>query len=320
MARTYAGFAAWATSGGSPCYAAWARGVAADAEVLAWLAALPRDKQHPTLVFAAARLHGVPAPGPYAGLRDALLADDGTIRATVLTHVTQTNEVGRLATLVPAFAGLGADRPLALVEAGASAGLCLYPDRWGYAWSTPDGVVAVGPEPRLACTVTGAAPLPAAPPDVAWRAGVDLRPLDVRDDDAVAWLERLVWPENDDRRAQLRRAVELARAEPPPVVEGDLLVEVPRLVEEAAAHGEVVVVHTAVIMYLSAHDRQRFDAMMRTLVADGACRWVGIELPDVLPSLLDGAPPLPEEPTMVLGVDGDAVAWAHQHGRSLAWF
>jgi hypothetical protein len=59
--------------------------------------------------------------------------------------------------------------------------------------------------------------------------------------------------------------------------------------------------------------------MMRGLVADGTCRWISNEDPRVLPSVLDGAPPLPDEPTMVIGVDGRAVAWAHQHGRSLAW-
>ena len=96
-------------------------GVADDEEVLAWLADLPPLKQQPNLVFAAARWHGVPAPGPYAGLRAALLGDDGTIRATILSRSTQTNEVGRLATLTPAFATLG-DEPLALLEVGASAG------------------------------------------------------------------------------------------------------------------------------------------------------------------------------------------------------
>lgn len=320
LARRYADFAGWARSGGSPCFARWAQGVASDPEVLAWIAALPEPKQQPNLVFAAARWHGVPAPGPYAGLRQALLADDGAVRATILRRATQTNEAGRLAVLAPAFASLGADRPLALLEVGASAGLCLYPDRWGYAWSAADGSTAVGPEPRLACRVRGPAPLPRAPLEVAWRGGIDLRPLDVHDDDAVAWLETLVWPENDDRRAVLRHAVEVARAEPPHLVAADLLDELPGRVAEAAAHGPVVVFHTAVIMYLSDADRVRFDTLVRTLVADGACRWVSTEDPQVLPSVLDGAPPLPRDPTMVLAVDGRAVAWAHPHGRSLDWF
>ena len=176
VAESYAAFALEAVD--SPCFKAWSEGVVDDPEVQALIATLPEIKQQANLVFAAARWHGVPAPGPYAGLRAALLDDWERIRATVLARATQTNEVGRLATLAPVFAGL--DRPLSLIEVGASAGLCLYPDRWGYEWTFPDGrVVTAGREPRLECAVTGAPPLPSAPPEVGWRAGIDLNPLDV---------------------------------------------------------------------------------------------------------------------------------------------
>ncbi len=76
-------------------------------------------------------------------MRSALLRDDGRIRETILERATQTNEVGRLATLVPAFTNLAADRPVGLLEAGASAGLCLFPDRWSYRWDTDTGPVAL---------------------------------------------------------------------------------------------------------------------------------------------------------------------------------
>ena len=152
----------------SDCFRAWTRGVLEDPEVQAWLATLPDGKAQPNLVFAAARWHGVPAPGPYAGLRAALLADDASgspVRRTILARATQTNEVGRLATLTPAFAALAreaGDRPVALLEVGASAGLCLYPDRWSYDWSTDAGRVTVGQGPFLPCRVGGPAPLPSA--------------------------------------------------------------------------------------------------------------------------------------------------------------
>src|SRR6478672_11487283 len=145
----YADFAAY-TREYSPCLEAWSLGVVDDPEVQAWIAGLPGIKQQPNLVFAAARWHGVPAPGPYAGLRDALLGDDGRIRATILDRATQTNEVGRLATLTPAFARVAGGGPVALLEVGASAGLCLYPDRWSYAWHTADGVRTAGVGPVLA--------------------------------------------------------------------------------------------------------------------------------------------------------------------------
>ncbi|MBM7519170.1 DUF2332 domain-containing protein [Nocardioides nitrophenolicus] len=304
----------------SPTFAAWASGVAGDPEVLAWIRSLPAAKQQPNLVFAAARHHGVPAPGPYDGLRSALLADGdhGPVRATILARATQTNEVGRLATLVPAFGSL--PRPLALIEVGASAGLCLYPDRWGYAWSTASGDVRLGDEPRLPCRVSGPAPLPERLPEVAWRGGIDLNPLDVTDPDEMAWLETLVWPEQDERRARLRRAVAVARADPPSIVRGDLLTELPGLVARASSYGTVVVFHSAVIAYLPPDLRLDFDRRVRGLVADGACHWVSNEGPQVLTSVTRTGPPVPEgRPTFVLGIDGRMVALTHGHGRALRW-
>ena len=315
VARQYADFAAYA--GGSPCFEAWARAVADDPDVLEWLGRLPPLKHQPNLVFAAARWHGVQAPGPYEGLREALLADDGTIRATIMARATQTNEVGRLATLAPFFADLDAPR-LSLLEVGASAGLCLYPDRWSYRWTTGSGPVVAGTGPRLECTVTGPFPTSVTLPPVGWRGGIDLNPLDVADADAMAWLTNLVWPEQDERRRRLEAAIGIARADPPELVRGDLLEELPDLIEQAAAYGEVVVFHTAVIAYLEPSDRDRFYWTMSDLVAAGRCRWISNEGRNVLPEVTATGPAMPEElPSFVLGVDGQARAWTHPHGASM---
>jgi hypothetical protein len=295
----------------SPCFASWAASVAADPEAVAWISTLPGIKRQPNLVFAAARWHGVAAPGPYAALRAALLS--GALRPTILARSTQTNEVGRLATLLPAFCGFAG--PLALLEVGASAGLNLFPDRWGYAWSTPSGVVTLGDPPRLSCAVTGPAPLPSALPSVAWRGGIDLNPLSVLDDDAMAWLETLVWPEQSSRLARLRTAVAIASVDPPRIVAGDLLEELPGLVAEAAAYGTVVVFHSAVAAYLSPPDRSRMAALMSGLVADGACHWVSNESPGVFPRASSPAPPA----LFRLDVDGVPVGFTGGHGQSLAW-
>lgn len=312
----------------SPCFADWAGQVAVDESVLAWLETLPVPKRQPNLVFAAARWHGVPAPGPYPALREALLGDDGTLRRTILERATQTNEVGRLATLVPAFALAAGTEPIALLEVGASAGLCLYPDRYRYAWRAADGVRRTGVRelPELGCDVVGDGPLPAAAPVVAWRAGIDLSPVDVADPDQVRWLTTLVWPEHDDRRARLERAVEIARRDPPHLHRGDLLDALPGLVDQAAEHGPVVVFHSAVIAYLPDEGRARFHGLMTDLVAAGRCHWVSNEGPRVLPGVTATAPeaapeaqPPDDEHGFVLGVDGQAVARTHGHGRSLRW-
>ena len=321
LAEEYREFAAQAAD--SATFTAWSAAVADDAEVLDWLATLPRAKQQPNLVLAAARLHGVPAPGPYAALREALLADgsDGPIRATVLERSTQTNEVGRLATLAPAFAIVAAqhdDAPLSLLEVGASAGLCLYPDRYTYRWRTEGGDVVVGAGPGLACDVTGPAPLPQRVPRVAARRGIDLNPLDVTDPDTARWLEVLVWPEHDDRRALLRRAIEVARQDPPHLVRGDLLTDLDPLLDEASEHGRVVVQHSAVIAYLEREDRERFTDQMLARVAEGRCRWISNEGSRVLPRVSATGPAAPAD-RFVLALDGRAVAWTHGHGRSITW-
>ena len=302
----------------SPCFVEWARGVADDPEVLAWVDTLPGLKKQPNLVFAAARWHGVPAPGPYAGLREALLGDNGRVRATILERSTQTNEVGRLATLLPAFALAAPSGPVVLIEVGASAGLNLFPDRWGYDWRTEEGRLELGRPPFLVCEVTGTAPLPHALPQVSWRAGVDLHPLDVTDADAMAWLETLVWPEQDERRERLAHAIAVARAEPPRIVPGDLLDELPGLVTEAAAYGTVVVFHSAVAAYLSVPDRERMHAMLSGLVAERPCHWVSNEAPGIFPAISAAAPP-PTPRRFELALDGRVVAHTHGHGRGLRW-
>ncbi len=322
----YAAFAREATD--SPTFTAWANAVAADPDVLAWLAHLPPLKRQANLVFAAARWHGVEAPGPYAGLREALLGDDGAIRETILTRATQTNEVGRMATLLPAL-DLVAEAelaPVALLEVGASAGLCLYPDRFDYQWSGTRvgsvlGELRGSGGPVLRCQVRGAFSPPLSQPVVAWRGGVDLNPLDVTDAEAMRWLETLVWPEQDDRRALLREAIAIAAADPPGLRRGDLLTELPGLVEEASAFGPVVVQHSAVIAYLTPEDRQRFLVLISDLVAAGACHWLSNEGPAVLPIVTATGPEVPEgHPTFVQALDGQVVAWTHGHGRSMRWF
>lgn len=303
----------------SPCLDDWSTRVAADAEVLAWLERLPLPKRQPNIVFAAARWHGVPAPGPYDAFREALLGDDGTIVATILARSTQTNEVGRLATLVPAFALVAERAPVALIEVGASAGLTLFPDRYSYAWTTSSGVRRAGSGPLLTADVGGPAPLPAEVPEVAWRGGIDLNPLDVTDAEQMRWLSFLVWPEHDERRERLARAVGIARADPPALVRGNLLEELPALVASASGHAPVVVFHSAVAAYLSEEDRARFQTMMTGLVADGRCHWVSNEAPNVLPDVTATGPVPDDARGFVLGVDGRAVALTHGHGLWLRW-
>ena len=68
----------------------------------------------------------------------------------------------------------------------------------------------------------------------------------------MAWLETLVWPEEEDRRERLRHGPSGRRGRPAPAGRAATCsTELPALVEEASAHGTVVVFHSAVAAYLA---------------------------------------------------------------------
>lgn len=186
LAERYLAFARDEAAGRSPLYEKLSIGVARDADVLSLLAALPTVKQQPNLLFAAVK-HGFGVQPDFAAFRATLLEHWGEISATMLARSTQTNEAARCATLLPALMQL--PQPLALLEVGASAGLCLLPDRYAYDFAghqlTPDGAHE---PPRFVCRVNDATPLPMRLPEIVWRAGLDLNPIDVRDEDQCRWL------------------------------------------------------------------------------------------------------------------------------------
>ena len=127
--------------GQSQVYEDWAIGVAEDAAILRLLHELPLAKRQPNLIFAVSRLLGAPE-GAYGPFRSWLLEHWPRVRDQALHRSTQTNEPGRCAAVLPLLARLPG--PLALLEVGASAGLCLYPDRYSYRYdcggSTEPGV------------------------------------------------------------------------------------------------------------------------------------------------------------------------------------
>ncbi|MFE3449891.1 DUF2332 domain-containing protein [Nonomuraea sp. NPDC059194] len=290
-------------------------GITRDTTMLGRIAALPEAKQQPNLLFAAVRYLGGPTAS-YPAFAAFVAGRWPEVRATMLARSTQTNEAARCAVLLPALGLL--DGPLALVEVGASAGLCLYPDRYGYRYTLPGGREhLVGPpEGAFTCAVDGPAPLPGRTPEVVWRAGVDLNPLDVRDPDTVAWLRALIWPWQPERLAHLERAIAVAEREPPPLVRGDLNDTVEELVAAAPQGATVVVYHTAVMPYLSQAERERFATTVRGL----PCHWLANEGPARMPWARMPQPPPSGRAVMVLVLDGRPLAYAGPHGQSLSWF
>ncbi|MFC4586772.1 DUF2332 domain-containing protein [Sphaerisporangium corydalis] len=307
-AATYVEFAAREAHGVSPTYERLALAVSRDDEVLALLGTLPPGKRQPNLLFGVVRFLGGPVGDP-AAFHDHTVANWPAIEAEMRTRATQTNEAGRCAVLLPVLAAL--PQPLALLEVGASAGLCLYPDRYTYRYG--DHVVGSG-GPVLDCAATGVRP-PAGLPHVVWRAGLDLNPLDVTDPADVAWLDALIWPEHAHRRARLRDAVAVAAADPPLLVRGDVVDDLPALAARAPEGATLVVFHTAVLFYVPEPRRRAFAEVVRGLPG----HWIANEDPAVL--RYDALPDPPDETLhTVLALDGTPLAWSRPHGQSFTWF
>ena len=149
------------------------------------------------------------------------------------------------ATLLPLLAQL--PQPLALIEVGASAGLCLLTDRYGYDY----GSQRIAGTLIFRCAVNHATPIPNSAPQIVWRAGLDLNPIDLSDREQVAWLETLVWPEQTQRLVNLRAAIKIATTVRPRIVRGNLLGDAfAQLCAEAPKDATLVIFHSAVLAYV----------------------------------------------------------------------
>jgi hypothetical protein len=311
-ADRYRGFAdreAWDVS---PLYEEFAVGVAKDADILAFLRTVPEAKRQPNLLFGAVKyLTGVMPD--YDAFRAFVVGHQDDLRDLMSVRSTQTNEPGRCAVLLPLLAAL--TQPIALLEVGASAGLCLLPDRYGYEY----GGHRIGPADSpvtFPCEPRGSVPVPKAVPEVAWRLGVDLHPLDVTDPDTGRWLTALVWAGDEEREDRLRAAIDVASMNPPSVVSGDLLTETTRLAASAPSDATLVVFHSAVMPYLSPEDRTRSIEIVSQLPAV----WISFEGLGVLPEI--GARlgvSERDDRAFVLACDGQPMALASPHGRWMQW-
>jgi len=319
--QRYREFAERECKGYSDVYFRLALAVSEDDEVADFIAAMPVIQ--PNLFFASVQLVAGPQdmPGTGPGLKAFLKRHGHEVAGVMRARRTQTNEVGRCAVVLPALpAG-----PLALVEVGASAGLCLLLDQFCYEFGSTQIGVPSSPV-RVRCAVAGPAPLPEALPRIVWRQGLDLHPIDVRDDDATRWLLACVWPDQPERRRRLEGAIALAKARPPAVRAGDLVDALPALLAEAPEDAQLVVFHSAVLAYVSRDRRQAFVNVLAEASTRRDVVWVSNEAPGIV---LEPTTRVPEGDGLrfLLGRtrfsrgrrQDELLALAHPHGAELLW-
>lgn len=312
----YARFAREESPGRSALYTEWAAGVAADEPIRRVLLRIPETRRQPPLVFAVTRMLGA-GLGGYPQWRRFVLQHAEEVVAECGRRSLQTNEPLRLAPLLPVLSEI--DGPIALLEIGAAAGLCLYPDRYSYLFRGEDDTVLGTLDPVhgrsevvLESRVSG--PLPALRlPDVVWRAGIDLAPLDAGSEHDRRWLRALVWPGETGRAERIEAALRIAAADPPLLVEGDAGDRLEAVAALAPADATLVVTTPGVLVHIPRAARKVLVERISALDA----RWITIDPP----GLLDVWEPAVDDswPGFVVALDGRVRAAADPLGLWWEW-
>jgi hypothetical protein len=267
--------------GGSKLYASLARSVADDPVVAAIVGDHEPRWEAPLRLFGG--VHYLELSGmvqlPWAKLRGVLEANRDWLARFVAEQPVQTNEVQRCWGLLPGFLTAADGRPLDLIELGPSGGLNLFWDRYFYrygdeSWGDPSaglelaGGAEGGPPPALLDTTV----------EVGRRIGIDHRPVDVTTDHGARLLEAFVWADQTDRLERVRRAIEVARRDPPRLLDGDYVEVLPALLAERDLETLTVVYHSVSTVYLRSEERERLDALLEEEGRRGSLARVSYEI------------------------------------------
>ena len=297
-------------------YERLSEGIAGDEDTLRLLMQTPQEQRRPSLLLAAVNLllasHPDSALAAYypthAGLRpvDAQLLPAfsafcsehrGDLVRLLREGSTQTNEIRRCVALRVGLAHVQRrwPGPLALAEAGASAGLNLLFDRYRYRLGGDEPTSAAS-QVVIGCELRGDAPagrVLGAIPEVTSRLGIDREPVDLADPAARAWLEAFIWPERTDDLATLRAAIDVARTAPAlAVVRGDATTDTVRLLSGLPGNEPVVVFTASLLSYLTPGGRAAFAGQLRLAAGRRPVAWVFAEAPGLAATMNLTAPAL----------------------------
>ena len=218
----------------------------------------------------------------YDGAIGAALAAEDDFISEWMRNPPQTNEVGRAAAIGAALMAVR-DKiglPFELLEIGASCGLNLNLAHYSYDLG---GVAAGDPESSVHIAPEWRGPRPTiAPLEIAAARGVDLNPLDARDEATRERLLSFVWADQPRRARRLEQALQLALVYPPRVDRDDAVSWLKhRLVQPQQPGLCRVVFHSMVLQYLPEHDRREIDETIE-LAGAAACgerplAWISFE-------------------------------------------
>lgn len=333
--RAFERFADRETVDRSPLYGRLSLGIARDPQLLALAAHARPGQPVPNLLFGAVQylllrggsqplamyypgLTENPDPGdPVPVFRAFCLERAEAIASLLETRLVQTAHVSRCTSLLPAFELIArrTGRPLALVEIGASAGLNLLWDRYGYEYQGGRRHGDAHSPLQLNTELRGTRrpPMPSRLPEVASRVGLDLNPIDVGDPDQVLWLRALIWPDESGRAVQLASALEVARQDPPRLIAGDALETLPGVLAEIPTDHTLCIYHSFTVNQFSARARQRLAELLEREAWHRDLYRISIE------HLGDENPRIDLTSYRASVRTDELLAWCDAHGAWLEW-
>jgi hypothetical protein len=257
---------------------------------------------------------GVAGPGAWDAFAQ-LVAQRRDEVAPLLGHPVQTNEPGRSAALMGGFLEFarGSRLPLRLLEIGASAGLNLRWDRYFY--TAPGGSWGDSASPvRLDPAFTEGSPPLDVNPVITERRGCDPDPLDATAGGDRLTLLSYVWPDQEQRLAQLRGALEVADALPVTVEPAGAVDWLQDVLAQPRAGVATVVFHSVVLPYLG---EQGIADLKRTIEEAGARATVNAPLAWL--SMEAGSEQADVRLTSWPGGESRLLARATFHGPPVRW-
>ena len=254
--------------------------------VAAVMALVERERPHPLCqAVPVAGDRQPPLPPDFAAqLRAFCLCHREDLLALAATHRYQMSEPARCAHLLPAVAAVAAEvrRPLALIDLGTGAGFALHLDAYRYCYQRPGGEPLTVGEPDAPVTLhtrlrgPRTPALPASPPSVAVRIGIDTEPLDVGDPDVRAWL-RACTPPVAEALTRFDQAADYAAAHTATTVQADALTALPDVFEQLPAHAHPCLLDAYVHVFFTTDEQARFRDQLARLGRGRDLDWISLD-------------------------------------------
>jgi hypothetical protein len=105
-------------------------------------------------------------------------------------------------------------------------------------------------------------PLEAGIPNVAYRIGLDIEPIELTDDNAARWMLSSTWPDHRDLSQMQRNAIEVLRRDPPVLLQGDAVEGLTEVLAGVPRDLTLIVYQSFMIHHLSPERREDFMAML----------------------------------------------------------